>query len=410
MDGSLLLFYKQLILFMSKRGIMIFNTTEYGYRFKNNSDEIEFFLDAEFFPETTGYDSVYISGSFNGWQASADAAWKLEKKVEKKRKIFSLVKEFSKINVPGNSGFPEFNFILLAPEELVYLRNAEEGENGFCGNRVIVRSDEERDELLEIKRIACGKKSFSDFDLNCPSCRADLANLRFVPGTGCLLRGYHPYKKSFADSALENERIANVRKAFGLYGIKSVITLSGYELPSEFAGEDMPDFMTDIEKNENRVCLSLDYVLAYYHSDAAEFSNLLRKVSLFIINHPGPFYIHCRTGGDKTGVVCAVLAALSGASWEQIARDFEKTLFSALDEYRSRRLLQYSLQKIIGYSFTDSKNLARLMQSYFIKEKILSAEEIKKVLEKLCSSPRKKETDYFNFTENHICAKRSAKI
>ncbi len=385
---------------------MIFDCTNYGYRF--NDEEIEFFLDADSFPETVGYEEIFVSGSFNGWQVSADSSWKLEKKIDKKKKYFSLKKDFSKINIPGNSGFPEFNFILLTPEQVVYLKKEE--DNVFCSNRVIVRNKQELEELLETKKIACMDRSLETFDLNCPACRAAVANLRFVPGTGSLIRGYHPYKKSSSDSELENERIANVRKAFSLYGIKSVITLSGYELPSEFLGEDMPSFMEEIEKNQNRICLSADYVLVYYHSDAAEFSNLLRKVALFIINHPGPYYMHCRTGGDKTAVVAAVLASLAGASWNSIVKDFEKTQFSSVSEYRNRRLLEYSFQKILGHSFADSKDLAHLMQSYFIKENILTAAEIKKLLEKLYSVPRKKETDYYNFAENHICAKRSAKI
>ncbi|MCR5495812.1 MAG: tyrosine-protein phosphatase [Treponema sp.] len=384
------------------------NNSDYGY--KINGEEIEFFLLAESFPETVGFEQIFVSGSFNGWHVSADPAWKLTKKVEKKNTYFSLVKNISSVKVPGNSGFPEFNFILLAPTEVIYLKNEKEVENNFSGNRVILLNNFELEDFLQVKKNASYKKSLPDFDLNCPCCRAELANLRFVPQTSNLIRGYHPYKKSFSDSEIENERFKLIEKAFKLYGIKSLITLSGYELPSNFVGEIMPDFVQKIEENDNRLSLSLDYVLIYYHPEAAEFSNILRKISLFIINHPGPFYIHCRNGCDRTAVISAIFASLAGASWNDIAIDYEKSYEAAIDEYRNRNLLKYSFQKMLGYSVTDSKDLAHLMQSYFIKEKILTASEIKKLLEKLYSAPRKKETDYFNFTENHICAKRSAKI
>ena len=79
-------------------------------------------------------------------------------------------------------------------------------------------------------------------------------------------------------------------------------------------------------------------------------------------------------------------------------------------EYRNRRLLQYSLTKMLGRNPADSKDLAYLVQSYFIKENILTMAEIKSLIDKLLVPPKKKETGYFDFTENHICAKKNARI
>ena len=176
------------------------------------------------------------------------------------------------------------------------------------------------------------------------------------------------------------------------------------------AGETIPDVIKNIEKEDNRLCVNIDYNLVYFHPDAVDFSCAMRNIALFIISHPGPFYIHCRLGSDRTGVTCAVLAALCGASWKEIAYDYERTSNMGIAEYRNRRLLQYSLTKMLGRNPADSKDLAHLVQSYFIKENILTMAEIKSLIDKLLVPPKKKETGYFDFTENHICAKKNARI
>ena len=56
------------------------------------------------------------------------------------------------------------------------------------------------------------------------------------------------------------------------------------------------------------------------------------------------------------------------------------------------------------------KDLAKLMQTFFLSENILKASELEKLIKKLNNAPRKKETDYFDFNNNHICAKRIANI
>ncbi|MBQ1181896.1 MAG: hypothetical protein IIX63_07255, partial [Treponema sp.] len=63
-----------------------------------------------------------------------------------------------------------------------------------------------------------------------------------------------------------------------------------------------------------------------------------------------------------------------------------------------------------GKDPSSVKDLAKLMQSFFISENILKASELEKLIKKLNTAPRKKETDYFDFDNNHICAKKTANI
>lgn len=44
-----------------------------------------------------------------------------------------------------------------------------------------------------------------------------------------------------------------------------------------------------------------------------------------IIDNSGPFYIHCTEGKDRTGFVCFVLEALTGANYDEMLDDYMKT-------------------------------------------------------------------------------------
>lgn len=377
-----------------------------GYRFSKG--HFEFFCFKEDYPELKDDESVYVTGTFNGWVNTGDSSWLMKRKVEKGNVVFVLEKDVEKISVPGNSGFPEFKFFALSNASCHMLAEREGAENIFLGNKLILLDE---DDILDAKKLHAHPdvyKSLEDFDSSCPSCRAEVSNFRRVPATRALFRGYHPYKRSRDFMDTEDLRIKLVEKGLSLYGIKSDITLSGFEVPSERNHEVPSEAIRRIEEKNNRLCVNVDYNLVYFHSDAAEYINNIQKISRFMLDHPGPFYLHCRLGSDRTGVTAAVFAALCGASWEEIAVDFERTNDCGIGEYRSRRLLQYSLRRMIGYDPCGSRDLGHLMQSFFLKENILKAPEIEKLIKKLNTDPRKKETDYFDFSGRHICAKKSA--
>lgn len=378
---------------------------ESGYRFHEDG-MVEFICSKDIYPYVDDeHERVFVSGSFNGWLSTADSSWQLDKQKIKNKVYYSLIKNPQEVMIPGNCGFPEFRFFRISDTSFHMMDDPAERKNVFLDNRVILKEDEFQ-ELEKINRNLKLFKYLEDFDENCPACRAEVSNFRLVPGTGCLFRGYHPFKKSRPDMDTEELRIKMVQKAMDLYGIKSDITLCGYELPSKFAGEELPPVMEKIEEKGNRFCVDLEYNLVYYHSDSASYSVVLHDIAHFILEHSGPYYIHCRLGSDRTGVTCAVFAALCGAAWNDIVKDFEATTRCGIGEFRDRKLLQYSLKKMLGYDPSSSKKLSEQMRKYFIKEEILKDKEITKLIEKLQYSPRKKETDFFNFDGIHICGKK----
>lgn len=388
---------------------MEFNAKERGFSFIDNG-EIEFYCTPSDFTNFNDGEDVYVSGTFNGWLSTGDSSWKMKKKVSKGVPYYILQKPLSAVMIPGNTGFPEFKFFSLSTESYTLLLDKPEfSQYSFDTNRLIFRTADDVEEIKRLNTQLVFKKSLVDFDLDCPACRADIANVRLVPGTKCLFRGYNPFKRSKPEFDTEDERLRLAQKAYEVFGIQSDITLNGYEGASSVSGEVMPDIIKNIDREGNRLCIDIDYNLVYFHPDTVDFSCALRKIALFIISHPGPFYIHCRLGSDRTGVTCAVLAALCGATWKEIAYDYERTVNMGIAEYRNRRLLQYSLSKMLGRNPADSKDLAHLVQSYCIQENILSMAEIKELAEKLLVSPEK-DADYFNLQENHLCAKKNARI
>lgn len=71
-------------------------------------------------------------------------------------------------------------------------------------------------------------------------------------------------------------------------------------------------------------------------------------------DHPAPYGIHCRLGNDRTGYYCAVISGLCGASWAEIAEDYQKSNYTYLGEYRDQRLLKQVFEK--QFNITDITN------------------------------------------------------
>ena len=380
-----------------------------GFRFEG--DEVEFYCEPDGFSDLAEGESVFVAGTFNAWLTTADSSWRLAKKISKNKVYFSLKKPASHVMIPGNTGFPEFKFFAISNTSYHLLtENFDSSSTTFETNKLIFQTQEDFDIIQEIINRPDHKKSLSDFDLTCPACRSDISNVRVVPGTNCLLRGYNPFKRSKNEFDTETTRIALAQKAYEIYNVNCDITLNGFEGASTACGEEMPEIIKKINAMGNRLCINIDYNLVYFHPDAVDYSVALRKIALFIIEREGPYFIHCRLGSDRTGVTCAIFAALCGASWKDIVHDYERTANMGVGEYRNRKLLQYSLGKMLRINPADAKDLAHAMQSYFIKENILKMEEISRLIERLQEPLKTDETNYFDFNEKHICAKKNANI
>ncbi len=335
---------------------------------------------------------VFLEGSFNGW-AKKNSGWELEKY---KYSTWTYECNLEDVMVPGNSGFPEFKFYVIAEVEYevriveaTSIRKKDEVmepamPNPFPGfsmatNSLILLPADNPAVVVENTKTAEKLKKLKKFNLENPQDVATISNFRLVPGTTKLFRGYHPYKISRPNYDTEEKRIALVNKQLKDNGVKSIITLSGDE-SIDIKKEQISVYVSDIRQAGNQLFIKTSYNTVYYASNSREFGNMMADVIRFIGSHPGPYYVHCRLGTDRTGVVSANLAALCGASWEEIAADYQKTNEMGIKEFRDYRLLQYSFEKMLGKKISEIEDLQEEVSGYYLREKFITQTELDSLL------------------------------
>lgn len=354
---------------------------EIGYQELENGNIVFVFS-----PELYGFSGkikVFVEGSFNGWLKGIDSKWMLTS--IKNNTLQTLEIPYNEVAIPGNCGFPEFRFYIIHEENLKVEELSSKAI--FAGskigsNSVLLRTQNNPDEVIFAQKAMQIKKQLSDFNIRNPKHVATLSNVRQVPAAKMLWRGYHPYKISRSNFDTERTRLELVKKLLKANNIQSIICLSGAESPNK--RESICEYQQEIINAGHQLYLNSSYNEVYYNSDSEEFSEMIAKIIHFINKSPAPFYVHCRLGSDRTGVVSAVLAALCGADWNEIVKDYQKTNEMGIGEYRSHRLLQYSFEKMLNQDITVIENLQKEITTHFVKSDYLTDEEIALAVKKLC--------------------------
>lgn len=364
-----------------------------GYQLINNGDTVVFVFDAKSW-KVEQPKRVFVEGSFNGWSKKS-VNWEL---AETDEKVFMLECEKIDVQVPGNSGYPEFRFIVHAdvpyndtvcgqpivrykPEILELEPISRLPGYQMASNCLILFPSDEPGVVVKNAADATKVKKLKDFDLSKPADVAAISNFRKVPGTENLYRGYHPYKISRGKLDTEKTRLQLVVKQLKEKGIKTIITLSGDESLTD--KEQLPVFVTEIRRNKSELFVETDYNTVYYNSTGKEFGRLMGEIISYINSHEGPYYVHCRLGTDRTGVVCAYLAALCGANWQEIAEDYQKSNNMFIQEFRDARLLKHSFNSILGVDVSEVSDLQKEISQYFIERKIITREDFELLKKKL---------------------------
>ena len=190
-----------------------------------------------FSPELYGFSGkikVFVEGSFNGWLKGMDNKWMLSPIKNDSLQILEL--PYSDVAAPGNCGFPEFRFYIIHEENLkVEELSSQTNCAGFRSgsNTVLLRIQDNPDEVVSAQKAMQTKKPLADFNIRNPKHAAALSNVRQVPGTKMLWRGYHPYKISRSNLDTERTRLELVKKLLKANNIKSIICLSGAESPNK---------------------------------------------------------------------------------------------------------------------------------------------------------------------------------
>lgn len=100
-------------------------------------------------------------------------------------------------------------------------------------------------------------------------------------------------------------------------------------------------FIIDLADTEEKIngyladdAFACDYFLSLYHDgrvlplamnmnfDSEEFKQKAALGLLALAEQEGPFLVHCTEGKDRTGFMCMLIEALSGASYQEIVEDY----------------------------------------------------------------------------------------
>ena len=162
-------------------------------------------------------------------------------------------------------------------------------------------------ENLKSLTLAYSPESYPDLSIE------EFANFRMVRttgmGEGVLYRSSSPIDPSIYRNAIADSLAA-------LAGVKTFLNLAD----DKRYAEEYNGFAESYYATQNVVYLTVD----------PTFANTLFKEGLvkglrYMIEHDGPYLVHCTYGMDRTGFTIAVLEALMGATADEIKADYATT-------------------------------------------------------------------------------------
>ena len=109
------------------------------------------------------------------------------------------------------------------------------------------------------------------------------------------------------------------------------------------------------------------------------FQDKLIRGLRFMLNHEGPYLVHCVEGKDRTGFVCMVIEALGGASYNEIITDYMITYDNYYDINLESDPTKYNIIKTKNIDemcktiINDQKvDITTADYSYYIEEYLVS--------------------------------------
>lgn len=351
--------------------VQCFGIQNNGITYQIDGEEVTFVFSQKMAADIREIASVGVAGTFNRWRA--DGEWNLAKD----GKVWMLTKKLEEIQVPGNSGLPEYYFVVNGKINIYPDKNYKTGYK-FLNKFVILTDNTAPKVVAENERLAAVFRVEYDND-------NQLANFRNVQtgllGNRKLYRSYHPFIASKKEHPLEKERLAAVQKFIENNKINAVINLS--DEPSITALKKVPPYYKDLADKGSILFAETGYDMVFYRSTSGEFNTLLAKIFGFIGSVKGPYLVHCRLGTDRTGVVTAVIEAFMGAQWDEIVADYKRSNETGIGEYRDEKLLKYTFERMLGTGINNDTKLKPLMESVLTEKAGISRETLDRVFDNL---------------------------
>lgn len=193
---------------------------------------------------------------------------------------------------------------------------------------------------------------------------------------GRLYRGCNP--------VLDDARAPYAAKLVEDAQIRTVINLADSE---ESMAPNLPaaPYYQQLVNNGQVIALNMGID---FHDPA--FTAKLKDGLLFMIDHEGPYYIHCNEGKDRAGMVVALLEALTGATVQEISDDYMVTYMNYYNVMKddakypiiSKIIVDLFIQMNGGVPVTDA-NIQQVAENYTIKTVGLTPEQVRALQAKL---------------------------
>ena len=145
----------------------------------------------------------------------------------------------------------------------------------------------------------------------------------------------------------QHNRAAYVDKLMEEVGVNSILDLAdtnekiqGYISKEDF---NSPYFLSLYKKGDViPVALTANY-------NSQDFRTKLANGLIEMLNHDGPYLIHCTEGKDRTGFVCMLLEALAGASYDEIVKDYMITYenFYDISTYKQKEKYDVIVSEVL---------------------------------------------------------------
>ncbi|MCC8038101.1 MAG: tyrosine-protein phosphatase [Bacteroidales bacterium] len=339
--------------------------------------------------------SLYVRGSINGWRSSDDC----KMIYDSTRNLYYVTVPYNTAKRPGNSGQPEYKFYLNGNYQSTYsgfpsdyiFRNAD------C-NMIVIFAADDIDVIRANSEAANVIKQPSDFDLDTEEGQMEIANYRVVPGTKYLIRTYHPFKWSRTFST-EPYRMRYAAELAANDGVKSDIVLSGdetgsltsYTVDGVTYQESIPEYYQTMINGGHVLYVGKGYSTpsyneVYYNPTGDKLAYWINETVDFILSDTNavPMTIHCRLGTDRTGVFCAILGALCGATWDEVVYDYELSNRLGTQEFRGGALLRYAFETMLGVTdISEVSDLSSAVADYFVNRGALTTGDIEALKVKL---------------------------
>lgn len=354
--------------------------------------------------------AIYAWGSMSEYKDKADNCRMTQMSEDS---CFYLTFTYDQIARPGDSGQPEFEFYVEKIDSTTGYYTPD--TTGPCGvdHRLLFYNGitpvlivlpggptwmtTNLDSLYARSLVARQVKPVSEFNLSDSVDQHRISNFRLVPATRHLYRSYHPYYPTLRSSDTEVERLHWVAELATQAGIKSDISLTSsmehtQGQPYVCSGDThiitIPPYFQTMIDNGHVGYIPVSASQCYFHPEDEGFANVMQQVVEFIIDerHPLPMQIHCAIGADRTGVVCAVISALCGASWSTIQADYAATSDMQVQTYRHPNRLRYMFKQLTQLDVdncTSAQLAAAIREHLVVKMQVLTNEQIDRMVKRL---------------------------